>query len=334
MFYKILVIIISFQSISLCKESCTSDNNSMKLIIDTDAGGDDAVAIFLLLANKNIQIIAITCVYGNTEEKNVENNVLKILTIANRTDIPVYGGSAKPLLKNYSRDNFFGNDGFGDFQFDKNITATIDRSKHASIAIIELSKAYSDDINILTLGALTNIALAASLDSNFTQRINKFYVMGSIIDESMQSKINPNIEFNFGLDPDSNAIFFNSTVNRKILILPWDVVLKEAIAKKWRTDILGNVNSQVIQYLNKIEAVALKKTKAWFTSDTIIASILLWPDLVTTFLEAKLSAVNCGPFKGSVLVESINVESRQKNVEIVRNFKTTIFKKKLLQCLS
>jgi 7-cyano-7-deazaguanine synthase in queuosine biosynthesis len=64
-----------------------NNNNQMKLIIDTDAGGDDAVAILLLLRNKNIDVIAITCVYGNTDEPNVEYNVLKILTIANRTDV-------------------------------------------------------------------------------------------------------------------------------------------------------------------------------------------------------------------------------------------------------
>ena len=63
-----------------------------KIIIDTDAGGDDALAILLALKyealhNREIAIIAITCTHGNTEEKNVELNVLKILTIAERNDV-------------------------------------------------------------------------------------------------------------------------------------------------------------------------------------------------------------------------------------------------------
>ena len=63
----------------------------MNILIDTDAGADDAVAIFLALAaesrNKSIKIVAITCTYGNTEEEKVEQNVIKILTTANRTDV-------------------------------------------------------------------------------------------------------------------------------------------------------------------------------------------------------------------------------------------------------
>lgn len=56
--------------------------------------------------------------------------------------IKVYAGTQKPLGRNYSSDNFFGNDGFGDFEFGQNITATVDYSKHASVALVELAKKY------------------------------------------------------------------------------------------------------------------------------------------------------------------------------------------------
>lgn len=60
----------------------------IKLVIDTDAGGDDAVALILALrAESDFQIVAVTCVFGNTEQENVEKNVLKILTVAERTDV-------------------------------------------------------------------------------------------------------------------------------------------------------------------------------------------------------------------------------------------------------
>ena len=63
----------------------------MKLVIDTDAGGDDAVAILLALnAVDKVQVIAITCTYGNTDEANVELNVLKILTVAGRSDVSFF----------------------------------------------------------------------------------------------------------------------------------------------------------------------------------------------------------------------------------------------------
>lgn len=67
------------------------ESNALKFLIDTDAGSDDAVALILALnaesRDKNIKIVAITCTYGNTNESNVENNVLKILTVTNRADV-------------------------------------------------------------------------------------------------------------------------------------------------------------------------------------------------------------------------------------------------------
>lgn len=61
----------------------------------------------------------------------------------------MYSGAKKPLLNNYKTDNYFGNDGFGDFAFDIKITGAIDRSKHASIAMIELAKEYSGKFVVL-----------------------------------------------------------------------------------------------------------------------------------------------------------------------------------------
>lgn len=62
----------------------------MKLIIDTDAGADDAVGILLALSVQEVDVVAITCVYGNTKEPNVETNVLKTLTIPGRTDVRIF----------------------------------------------------------------------------------------------------------------------------------------------------------------------------------------------------------------------------------------------------
>lgn len=87
------------------------------------------------------------------------------------------------------------------------------------------------DISILTLGPLTNVALAASLDPTFTENVNRFYVMGATVNETGNEANGAQVEFNFGLDPESNAIFLNSSTKLKTLIAPWDVVLKNNISK-------------------------------------------------------------------------------------------------------
>lgn len=88
-------------------------------------------------------------------------------------------------------------------------------------------------MNILTLGPLTNLALATKLDKEFTKNVKQFYVMGGIIndDNQLNSTIDSEVEFNFGLDPEANAIILNSNTNMPSLILPYDVVLKNGITK-------------------------------------------------------------------------------------------------------
>lgn len=75
-----------FSRYSETKESSTN-NGTRKVIIDADPGGDDAVALLLALASKELEVVAVTCAFGNTNERNVEINVLKTLAIANRSDV-------------------------------------------------------------------------------------------------------------------------------------------------------------------------------------------------------------------------------------------------------
>ena len=75
------------------------------------------------------------------------------------------------------------------------------------------------------------MALAASLDPNFTQNVDRFYVMGSAVNEDENNGESTETEFNFSLDPESNAIFLNSKTKNKTLVTPWDVVQKYKIPK-------------------------------------------------------------------------------------------------------
>lgn len=73
----------------------------------------------------------------------------------------------------FKTDYYFGNDGFGDFKFPEKIVASVDRSKHAAIALIELAKKHAGNLSILVLGPSTNIALAIKMDPNFMKNISR-----------------------------------------------------------------------------------------------------------------------------------------------------------------
>lgn len=142
----------------------------------------------------------------------------------------------------YESTDYFGKDGFGDFNFTKTITAKMDKSKHASVLLVELVKQYPGmytyicfniniqffiifvgEITIVTLGPLTTIAIAIALEPNFLHLVKRHVIMGSSIDSNK-------IEFNFKLDPESNLIALNNT-NKPSIILPSDTVYANSISK-------------------------------------------------------------------------------------------------------
>ncbi|KAJ4443434.1 hypothetical protein ANN_05103 [Periplaneta americana] len=109
--------------------SFTKNDQPLKVIVDVDAGVDDAMALILLLAAdgiKLIQIMGITCTHGNTSVNNVCTNVLRLLGTAGRFDIPVYQGAEEPLILRETKcsiefEHFHGLDGFGDLNFHINL---------------------------------------------------------------------------------------------------------------------------------------------------------------------------------------------------------------------
>lgn len=87
-------------------------------------------------------------------------------------------------------------------------------------------------------------------------------------------------------------------------------------------------------FLNKVEHLVLEKLTEWLPADSIAVATMIWPDLITSSIEARMSSVTYGPFKGSVLVETEGVRDEDKNVQIVRDFNVTAFKHKLLEHLA
>ncbi|CAI6359337.1 unnamed protein product [Macrosiphum euphorbiae] len=291
-----------------------------QIVVDTDGGADDAMAILLLLTanayynDSYFNVEAITCVYGNSKLSDVEQNVLKTLSIANEIKIPVYSGASKPLTQNHTSDYFFGNDGFGDFEFDQEITSNIDRSKHAAVALIDLANTYPGELSIIVLGPTTNIALAISLDPTFVQKVKRFYVMGGSVSGYGNSR--PGVEFNFGLDAESNFIFFNSTQEVDILLLPWEANLIIDIPMSWRTDVLGIIESKYMKFLNQAES-KIRRTRTWQPCDSLIVAVMMWPNLITSSFLVNITPIMAGEARGGLLVDYAQATAKPKNVEVI-----------------
>ncbi|KAF4079325.1 hypothetical protein AMELA_G00191590 [Ameiurus melas] len=177
------------------------------MIIDTDCGIDDAQAIMLALSSSNVEILGITCCFGNTDVDNVCQNVLRVLSVCQRTQIPVFRGAASCLVgaTNPFKDHF-GTDGLGDVLQDRDSDTwkTQIQKEHAVNSLIRLVNEHPGQVSLVALGPLTNLALAVRLDPSIPQKLKDLYIMGG----NMEGKGNlmPCAEFNFCMDPESSYI--------------------------------------------------------------------------------------------------------------------------------
>ncbi|CAG2109682.1 unnamed protein product, partial [Medioppia subpectinata] len=172
-----------------------------------------------------IEILGITCVYGNVMVDKVIRNVLLTQRLFNlKKNIKVYKGCGNPLMTNLGfEDGFMGADGLGN---STETMAQIDvkhESEDAAHALVRLAKQYPKQIKLLTLGPVTNIALAHHIDPQFFDNLGQVVSMGGLLDT--MGNVGPTTEFNYFNDPEAvHVLLANSQC--PLIIVPWDTCLK------------------------------------------------------------------------------------------------------------
>ena len=190
------------------------ETGKKQIIIDTDPGHDDALAIFLLEKSRFFEIKAVTTVAGNSTIQNTTNNARYILDLI-KSDTPIYSGAEKPLKRDLIKAVVHGEGGLAGAEIIKREKLT----GNASEKIIEIVRANPNKISILAIAPETNIAEAFIKDPELPSLIKEIVIMGGAI--SVPGNKNRVGEFNIFVDPDAAEIVFNANV-KKILI-PLDV---------------------------------------------------------------------------------------------------------------
>ncbi|XP_018009984.1 probable uridine nucleosidase 2 [Hyalella azteca] len=263
-----------------------------RIIVDTDAGIDDAGALFMLLeAHKKrlVNIVAITTCHGNTTVDNVNRNVLRILDKISMLDqIPVFSGTKSPITRPYfiNETEFHGQDGFGDSDLPHP-----DPQKHlqkmpASLKIVEEVQKRPGSINLLAIGPLTNVAVAKMLEPRLLYRLASLHIMGgNTTGEGNESACG---EFNFLNDPEAaqNVLSWDGPSSAEseaesklcpIFITPWETCLCAInIPYEYRLE-LGRLETPQAALLNAGEARTMDKKlfRTWITCDQIAAAWML-----------------------------------------------------------
>lgn len=191
-----------------------------KIIIDTDPGQDDAVAILLALASpEELDVLGIVAVAGNVGLHHNANNARKIAELAGRRDIPVYAGCARPMRRTLvTAEHVHGDTGLnGPDLPDPTIPL---QSQHGVDYLIEaLMSAEAGSITLCTLGPLTNIGMALVKEPRIAERIAEIVMMGGAYFEV--GNITPVAEFNIYVDPEAADVVLRC--GAPITILPLDV---------------------------------------------------------------------------------------------------------------
>jgi inosine-uridine nucleoside N-ribohydrolase len=184
---------------------------AQRVIIDTDPGIDDAAAIFMALGSPELQVEALTTVFGNTPVTRCTVNALRILEAAHRTDIPVYEGVAKPYngMAPAFATHVHGNDGLGDVAWPHPTTAP--QRRNAVLELIDRILASPGVITVVALGRLTNLALALSVEPRVASAVQSIVVMGGAI--TVPGNASPVASANSWGDPEAADIVYRSGAN-------------------------------------------------------------------------------------------------------------------------
>ncbi len=194
---------------------------SRTFLIDTDTASDDAVALIMALRAPDVEVAAITVVAGNVPLEQATRNALYTAELCG-SSVPVYAGAARPLLREYQHAQWFhGRDGLGDQGYPP--PKRKPEAKHAVDAFIEAVSA-NPGIVVVTLGPLTNVALALARAPEIFKNISRCVVMGG--NACTEGNVTPAAEYNMWVDPEAARMVMRSGL--PIELVPWHLCRGEA----------------------------------------------------------------------------------------------------------
>ncbi|WP_263376789.1 nucleoside hydrolase [Granulicella aggregans] len=283
------------------------------ILIDTDTASDDAVALIMAIRSPRVDIAAITTVAGNVPVDQATRNALYTVELCG-AKVPVYTGAAKPLLRELETAEWFhGLDGLSDHGFAP--AARVAEPIHAVDAIIATVLA-NPGVEIITLGPLTNLAVAIAREPRIIANIARCVVMGGA--PCCEGNVTPAAEFNIWVDPEAARIVFLSGL--RIEMIGWqlsrfDAALQDADIKR-----IGALNTPLADFAIRCNSAAAAAYQVQTGEvgislpDPIAMAILLDPRLSLSSSRHFVSIeTNSEMTRGMTIVDRLGVTTDQRN---------------------
>jgi len=290
-----------------------------RIIIDTDPGIDDAVAILLALATpEELEVLGIVAVAGNLPLVQTERNARRVCELAGRAAVPVYSGCERPILRPLATAEHIHRETARDRLLLPEPTIALQAQHGVDFFVETLRAAEAGTITVCALGPLTNIAMALVKAPEITGRIGELVVMGGACFKL--GNVTPTAEFNIHVDPHAAAAVFESGIT--ITMLPLDVT-HQLLTTGPRLDALRALGNRCGQAVAALLASFERNRRAKFGTratalhDPSVIAYLLSPTLfqgreVNVAVETQSSLT-----MGMTVVDWWGVTGRKPNVRMM-----------------
>lgn len=287
-----------------------------KFLIDTDTASDDAVALIMALRHPSVEVLAITTVAGNVPVQQASRNALYTVELCG-SDVPVFMGAKKPLRREHrSADWFHGRDGLGECGYATEARRV--ETKCARDAIIETIEA-NPGLVLVTLGPLTNVAMAVEKRPEVANKVSRCVVMGGAA--CCEGNVTPAAEYNIWCDPDAARTVMRSGL--RIELVSWHLCRGQAVLSRSEIERVRNFNNPIAEFAIECNRLA---QQAYFVQtgehgiclpDPVAMTVALEPSVVTFesehFVEVETESVLT---QGMTVIDRLNVAEDQRNRQV------------------
>lgn len=292
-----------------------------RVIIDTDPGTDDALALMMALQSPDLEVMGLTTVGGNASLAHTTRNALRVLEYLDRPEVPVYGGASRPLRSRFHYAYYFHGPGGLTARMPRPILKP--RAASAVDFLLEATRSEPGEVVLIALGPLTNVAQALLKEPCLKERLREIVVMGSAV--GVPGNVTPHAEFNIYNDPRAANIVLSSGVPTALVGLDvCDQVFLEA-------DDVGKFED------SRAERLAARMLKNWFRAqpdrgryslcDPLAILSAVRPDLLTyktaevsveesdaEFLGKTEASFGGGPVRVAVTVDAADAMAEFRSI--------------------
>ncbi len=287
--------------------------------IDTDTASDDAVALVMALRHVDVDVVGIGVVAGNVPLDIGVQNALYVAELCGHADVPVWAGADRPLVVELETgQHVHGQDGMGDIGLP--LDGRVPAPGHAVDALLAASHRHAGALTLVTLGPLTNVAIAVRRDPGLAARIGRCVVMGAVADHIGNQ--NAVAEFNMWVDPHAVAVVLESGL--PLELVGWDVSRRHAVLDPDDAAALRAIGSPLAEMSVDIQGALTEfclhttKLRGFDLPDPIAMAYAIDPGVATGTRRLHCAVECASPLtRGMVVMDLLGVGGQPPNALVV-----------------